>query len=80
MRLIHKGTEIIPLFTLAWEVAYLAHLAEQGIEWVPLARIGDVCPVGDIHTQTHVIRLQEGFPLVDRQVVVLGPVQPTKRR
>ena len=80
MRLVHKGTEVVPLFTLAWEVACLAHLAEQGVEWVPLARIGDTRTVGEIHTQAHAIRLQEGFPLVDRQVAVLGPVKPTKQQ
>jgi hypothetical protein len=78
MRLLQKGANIVPLFTLSWEVSYLAHLAEQGVEWMSIARVGDARPLGIIHTQTHEIRLHEGVTIVNRQVAVLGPIGPTR--
>lgn len=70
MRLMRTEGSIKVIFTLPWEVAYLA---DQGDQWVPLYTVGDMKQIGTIHAQTYEVQLTLDTQLVDRQVVVLGP-------
>ena len=58
------------LFTVAWEVEYLA---EAGDQWVPFALPKTREPVGQIHAISYEIRLAPGVTLSTRQVVTLLP-------
>ncbi|GHO63901.1 hypothetical protein KSC_027930 [Ktedonobacter sp. SOSP1-52] len=70
---------------LPWEEEQLAALAAQGKErgeaiWVPLLSMGKQMRVlGKIHSQSRMIQLGPGVEIVDRQVVVLGPMESTRR-
>jgi len=62
--------EVIPQFTLQWEVAFLL---EKGEQWIPLCLVGQTTPIGEIHAASHSVRLHPGHEVVDRQIVVLSP-------
>jgi hypothetical protein len=70
MRLVYKNNQLVPHFTVHWEVTYLAE--HPGI-WVPLCLIGQMDPIGEIHSTTLEIRLRAGYTVANRQVVILGP-------
>jgi hypothetical protein len=53
---------------MIWEVE---RLAELGDTWMSLVLTGHQETIGEIHAQTHTVRLCPGVVIVDRQVVVL---------
>lgn len=69
MRIVRRGAEWVPRFTVAWEVSYLQ---ERPDRWVPFYSLGNSDPLGEIHSTSHEIRIREGFTLRERQVVSLG--------
>ena len=68
MRLVSQENHLVPQFTSAWGVEYLAELSQH---WVPFALLGQTTPIGEIHAEPHAIRLFEGVTLKDSQAVVL---------
>ncbi|GHO50318.1 transcriptional regulator [Ktedonospora formicarum] len=75
MRLLVSQETIIAHFSVPWEVAYLEAFAAQGVQWVRFSRVGGGSPIGEIETQTHLVRLYEGVEIGNRQVVFLVPAE-----
>ncbi|WP_040445802.1 hypothetical protein [Ktedonobacter racemifer] len=82
MRLTKTAAGVRVFSMLPWEKEELAALAVQGREWVPFSSMGTGKQqrlLGKIHSQLHTIALDAGVEIVDRQVVVLGPVERRTR-
>jgi hypothetical protein len=80
MRLTKTAAGVKVFSMIEWEEEELAALAAQGREWVPLVSTGKQQRVlGKIHSGSHTIQLDAGVEIVDRQVVVLGPVERSTR-
>lgn len=79
MRLRKTQERVTVHSTLPWEVEHLSSLAGQGSEW-SLSSMGEQEQVlGEINSRTYAIRLRPGMEIVDRQVVVLSPMESTSR-
>ena len=73
MRLVYKGSKLVPHFTVQGEPAYLA---EHPDIWVPLCLLVPMEPIGEIHSTILEVRIREGCTIANRQVVALGPEIP----
>ena len=79
MRLRKKAAGVTVFSMMPWEKEELAALAAQGREWVPFSSMGKQQHIlGKIHSRSCAIALDAGVEIVDRQVVVLGPVVRSK--